>query len=107
MEDVAHFHAQYRRLMRHWHACYPGFVLDVNYEDLVSDPAAESKRMYEFCGLDWSPQAIDMSANAGKAVNTLSTVQVRSSINTRSIGRWRPYATWLEPLRLLLDTDTA
>lgn len=107
MDDVAHFHGLYRGLMKHWHDIYPGFVLDVHYENLVSEPLAESKRLYDFCGLQWSPQAIDLSANAGKAVNTLSAVQVRGSINTRSIGRWKPYANRLEPLRELLDADVA
>lgn len=105
MEDVAHFHGQYLGLMKHWHDCYPGFVLDVHYEDLVRNPEAESRRLYEHCGLQWSPQAIDMSATAGKSVNTLSTVQVRGSINTRSIGRWKPYARWLEPMRVLLESQ--
>ncbi|MGB0134349.1 sulfotransferase family protein [Dokdonella sp.] len=107
MDDVAHFHGQYRGLMQHWHASYPGFVIDVHYENLVRDPDSESKRLYDFCGLQWSPQAVDVSATDGKAVNTLSAVQVRGSINTRSIGRWKPYAHWLQPLLAQLEADGA
>jgi hypothetical protein len=79
----------------------------LEHGDLVGDPEAQSRRLYEFCGLQWSPQAIDPSATVGKAVNTLSTVQVRSAINTRSIGRWKPYARWLEPMRELLDAGSS
>lgn len=107
MDDVAHFHGHYLSLMQYWHDIYPGFVLDVHYENLVSDPATESKRLYDFCGLPWSPQVIDLAASADKSVNTLSAVQVRASINTRSIGRWKPYAQWLQPLQERLDANDA
>lgn len=101
-DDLAHYHAAYSDLMRHWHAVYPGFVLDVDYEDLVRDPLATSRRVYDFCGLDWSPRVIEPEAWAGRAINTLSSAQARQSVNTASIGRWRRYAAQLEPLRLAL-----
>lgn len=107
MEDVAHFHGLYRQLMRHWHASYPGFVLDVHYEELVSDPLAASRRLYDYCGLQWDPGVVDLVAGAARAVNTLSAVQVRSAINTRSVGRWKPYGRWLEPLRERIDAASA
>lgn len=102
IEDVAHFHALYADLMRHWHRSYPGFVLDVDYEDLVTDPEQTTRRVFEFCGLDWSPSVLDPAMRADAPVNTLSSVQVRKPIHGESIGRWKPYAHWLEPLRKLL-----
>jgi hypothetical protein len=107
MEDLAHFHGRYLDLMAHWHACYPGFVLDVDYEALVTDPVATSQRIFAFCGLQWNPRVIDMNASADKPTNTLSAVQVRGAISTRSVGRWKPYAKWLEPLRLMLGAPPA
>ncbi|MET0654059.1 MAG: sulfotransferase, partial [Pseudoxanthomonas sp.] len=37
LESLAHQYRQYRRLMAHWHAVAPGFVLDVPYDALVRD----------------------------------------------------------------------
>ena len=98
LEDLAHYHRLYVDLMAHWHRVCPGFVLDVDYEALVRDPIAQSRRVFEFCGLDWNESVIDLRARADAPVSTLSSVQVRQAVNTASVGRWRPYAAWLGPL---------
>lgn len=99
MDGLAHYHGLYRDLMAHWHAVLPGFVLDVNYEDLVNDPLETSRRVFGFCGLAWDEGVIDPARWRGRSINTLSAVQARSAVNRRSVGRWRAYARWLEPLR--------
>ena len=103
LEDLAHFHSLYEDLMRHWHALYPGFVFDIDYEELVAEPAATSRRIFEFCGLEWSAAVIDPAQWAARSINTLSAVQSRQGVSTSSVGRWKPYANWLEPLRRALE----
>lgn len=101
-EDMAHHHGCYTGLMRHWRETFPGFVLDVDYETLVRDPLATSRRVYEFCGLEWNPGVVDPSAWSSRAINTLSVAQARQPASTGSIGRWKRYADPLEPLRAAL-----
>lgn len=96
--DLIHYHGLYRRMMEHWHQAYPGFVLDVEYEALVRDPVGESKRVFEFLGLPWRPEVVDLQARSEVPVTSLSASQVRQAVHTASIGRWRPYAEWLAPL---------
>jgi hypothetical protein len=98
LEDLVHYHGLYRDLMRHWHDRFPGFILDVDYEQLVRDPEAESRRVYAFIGLDWRADAVAIERRSTQPVATLSSVQVRQPVNTASIGRWRPYAPWLGTL---------
>lgn len=46
----------------HWiamHYCFDGPRLDVQYEELVHDPAGQVKRIAEFVGVNWSQKAID------------------------------------------------
>jgi len=102
--DLAAMAAQYgryRRLMQHWHATLPGQVLDVSYNDLVTDPEATVRRISAHCGLAYEPDCIDTTRNKS-AVNTLSSAQVRQPIHARTLGEWRRYARQLEPLRALL-----
>jgi hypothetical protein len=96
--ELIHYHGLYQRMMEHWHRTCPGFVLDVEYEALVQDPLAESKRVFEFLDLPWRPEVVDVQARAAVPVSTLSAAQVRQPLNSASIGRWRPYAEWLQPL---------
>ncbi len=105
--DLGEFAAHYRnysRLMAHWHAIAPGRILDVQYEDMVSDPEKEARRVMDYLGLDYHAEQIQVEASA-LPVSTASSAQVRQPIHTRNIGGWRRYATQLEPLRLLLDAD--
>jgi len=99
LDDLAHYHGLYRDLMAHWHAAFPGFVLDVDYEDLVTDPQNTSRRVFDFCGLTWDQSVIDPARWRARSINTLSSVQARSAVHRGSVGRWQAYARWLEPLQ--------
>lgn len=101
-ESLAHYHGQYRRLMAHWHAAMPGFVLDLPYELLVHDSEAATARLFDFCGLPFEPGCGDTTRNTG-AVATLSAAQVRQPIHARGLGEWRRYEHQLEPLRALIE----
>jgi tetratricopeptide (TPR) repeat protein len=91
------YYRQYRRLMDHWRAVLGDRILDVQYEDMVVDLEAGSRRLLDFCGLSWDPACLEYHRSR-HAVRTASTVQVRKAIYTTSVGRWRHYAKDLEPL---------
>ncbi len=63
---------------------------DIRYEDLVKDPRGHMERVLKLLGLPWHDAVLAPEANA-RTVLTLSHEQVRRSINTASIGRWRNY----------------
>ncbi|MEX0643843.1 MAG: sulfotransferase, partial [Parvularculaceae bacterium] len=88
LEELADYYIAYRRLMDHWRALMPQQILDVSYEKLVSDPEAESKRIMDFCGLDWSPDLIRIEERRA-ASSTASAAQIREPIYTSSIDAWR------------------
>lgn len=98
----AHYHAQYARLARHWHARLPGAMLDVHYETLVREPEAELARVLAHCGLAPEEACLHPERHPGP-VATPSSAQVREPIHTRGSGEWRPYARQLEPLRQALE----
>src|SRR5690606_23635088 len=76
LDDLARYYITYRQVMRHWHEVMPGRILDVRYEDLVTDTEHQARRMYDWCGLDWNPAALEIPA--GKAVfASASAAQVR------------------------------
>ena len=88
---------QYERLMRYWHSVLPGRILDVQYEEMVSDPETQIRRLLAHCELSWHPGCLNPHQTK-RPVNTASATQVNSPINTRSIGRWKNYEKHLGPL---------
>ncbi len=97
LEDIGFYHYQYQRLMNHWHQILPLQMYDVDYEQLVADHEAVSRDLISFCGLDWNDQCLKFH-NSDRAVQTLSRVQVRQPIYNTSIGRWKHYEKYLDPL---------
>ncbi len=98
MDALAAHYLQYRRVIAHWHSAMPGQILDVEYGDLVRQPEDTARKVFAFCGLDWEPGCVDLTRNKS-TVATLSMVQVRGSIHTRSFEEWRPYEQHMSKLR--------
>jgi Flp pilus assembly protein TadD len=101
-QALADYYTAYRRLMRHWQSVLPGRILDLRYEDLVSDTSNQARRLLDFCGLDWDEAVLAPDANA-RPSTTASAAQVREPVHARSVGRWRSVAEGLEPLRQRLQ----
>lgn len=85
---------QTERIIKHWHSVLPLPILDVNYETLISNPEAESKKLISFIGLDWEEACLRFHETQ-RQVLTASTWQVRQPLNDHSIGRWKHYEKYL------------
>ncbi|RCS28680.1 sulfotransferase family protein [Rhodanobacter denitrificans] len=103
---LAHYYGQYARLARHWHARFPGTMLDVPYASLVRDPENTLRQVLEHCGLALEEGCLSPELNASP-VATPSSAQVREAIHTRSLDLWRNYAEHLQPLHLALGESPA
>ena len=101
-EEMADHYVRYRKLMDHWHAAFPGRILDVQYEALAAEPERVAREVLAFCGLPWDEAVLSPEQRTG-AVATASTAQVREPIHARFVGQWRRYETQLEPLRQRLE----
>jgi tetratricopeptide (TPR) repeat protein len=94
LNDLAKYYVAYHRLMRHWRAAAQGFVVDVDYEDLVSAPEATARRLFANLGLGWEPQCLDFHRHSSP-VATASAAQVREPVHTGSVGLWRHHEAGL------------
>jgi tetratricopeptide (TPR) repeat protein len=98
LEDLAHYHDEYSRIMQHWQAVLPpGAMMEVPYEALVTDFEIWSKKMIEFLGVAWDPICLEFHQTR-RTVITASKWQVRQKISTGSVERWRNYERHLGPL---------
>jgi hypothetical protein len=75
--------------------------MEVQYEDIVFDQENQTRRLLDFCGLDWEEACMNFHENAAP-VATASSVQVRQPLYSGSIGRWKKYGDKLEGLKSAL-----
>ena len=100
--DIVFMYRQYERLMAHWRRILPpDKLLELDYERLVADREAQTRRLVAFAGLEWDDACLEHERNA-RIVRTASVWQARQPIYTTSVGRWRRYEPWLGELRELL-----
>jgi hypothetical protein len=98
LSDMGRYYVDYARLMSHWRSVLPsGAFLDVQYENIVADQEFQSRRIIDFCGLDWNDACLDFHKNK-RQISTVSVTQVRQPIYTSSVERWRHYEKFLGPL---------
>ena len=97
LKTLGLYYRQYQRLMTHWHQVLPAPVLDVQYEELVENQVAVSRKMVKFCGVEWDDHCLEFYKN-DRPVETASGVQVRRKIYSTAVGRWKNYENRLTPL---------
>ena len=106
MEELAHYYKCYDRMIAHWQAVLPGKILDVHYEDTVSDLERQVRRILEHCGLPFEERCLRFHETR-RAVKTASSEQVRQPIYTGALGMWRNYqphiGLWMEALDDLIE----
>ena len=92
------YYKQYQRLMTHWRKVLPtGTMIEVDYENLVTNQEAESRRLINFIGIEWDDACLDFYKKK-RLVYTASSMQVTKPIYTSSINRWKRYKKHLQPL---------
>ena len=95
--ELGEYYMEYQRIMEHWHAICPEFVLDVNYEEVVSDLDLQVKRILDFCNLPFEEGCLRFHETE-RAIKTASSEQVRKPIYSSSVNLWRNYEHNLEDL---------
>jgi len=103
LDDTAAFYRSFDSLMTHWREHLPSDrFMEVRYEDIVLDQENQTRRLLEFCGLDWEEACLRFHENTAP-VSTASSVQVRQPLYSGSIGRWQRYGNKLDGQSSLAD----
>lgn len=95
--DLARFYKKYVELMQHWHRESSLQILDVQYENMVTDQKSESERIINHIGLDWSDLVLDYH-KSDRIIMTPSSHQASKPIYTSSMHRWKNYRKHIGPL---------
>ncbi|HKX99833.1 MAG TPA: sulfotransferase [Steroidobacteraceae bacterium] len=106
MSELADYYRKYHETMQHWHRVLPGKVLDVHYEETVTDLETQVRRILAHCGLPFEEGCVRFH-ETDRPVKTASSEQVRQPIYTGALGYWRRYdrhlGVWKQELADILD----
>ena len=95
MEDILHYLRLQGELEKHWSEVFKEDVMFVSYEKMIDDPKEELTRLLTGLGESWENACLDFQTQKNH-VTTASSVQVRRSLNDRSIGRAEPFRDYIK-----------
>jgi tetratricopeptide (TPR) repeat protein len=101
LAEFGRAYADYVELMAHFDTVLPGHVHRVFYEDLVSQPEAEIRRLLDHIELPFEESCMRFHENA-RAMDSVSSEQVRRPLFRDALDQWRNYESWLGPLKSAL-----
>ena len=89
-DDLSNFFNQYVDYMKFWKNLYGDFIYDFKYELIINDTENQIKSLLDFCNLEFEHNCLNFFKNK-RAVQTVSTMQVRQPIYSSSVKAWEKY----------------
>lgn len=102
LEGLGKYYVAYRQSMDYWNSLFGDQIIEVRYEDLVSDTEGTVSELGKRLGIELDTGAIETSQQAGHIL-TASQWQARQPIHTRSVERWKLLEDQLQPLVRALE----
>ena len=100
--DLAAYYFAYSELLDHWRKVLGPQLLEVAYENVVSEPERNGRKIAGHMGIAWDDAMVRIERNK-TASATASAAQIRRPIYRTAAGRWRNYERHLRPLLDLLE----
>ncbi len=96
-EDLSKFYGLYSEIMDFWHELFPNIIFDLSYEKLTENQKSETKKLLNYCELEWDDNCLDFHKN-DRGIKTASASQVRQKMYQGSSDVWKKYEPYLKPL---------
>jgi len=94
--DCTNMYLDHEEIMSEYKKRFRSKIYDLNYDKLVRNPKQEIKSLISWLGWEWQGSYLSPHLNP-RSVQTRSNVEVRSPINSKSIGGWKHYKDMLKP----------
>ena len=102
LDWLGRYYIAYDRLRKHWQSVLGDRLVEVHYEQLVSDPENQTRLLLDRLGLDFEQACLEFDRNKAPST-TASSVQVREKVHKGSVDRWKHFSSQLQPLKDQLE----
>ena len=101
---LANYVYEFRNLVSLLAKEFPTRFIVANYEELVSEPSTQARLLFEFCGLSWQNDYLDIHKNSAP-IGTASAAQVQEPIHKKFMGKSKDYMFCLEEIKKAFDVE--
>lgn len=90
LANIAHYYAQYRKIMAHWQKLFTNSIFQFDYDSFVNTPDQTLTELLNFLELEMDDRCLKFHT-LDNTVKTASYWQVRQPLYTSASGRWQQY----------------
>ena len=94
--DCAKIYLDQKQIMTKYQNEFGSKIYKLNYDLLVNDYRKEIKSLVCWLGWEWNDSYLSPHLSK-RSISTRSNVEVRSPINSKSVGGWKNYKEMLKP----------
>lgn len=91
IEGIINYANNYKNIINYFKKKYPNNILDVNLEELSTNKETETKKIFNFCELNWHKEIFNFNKKNNLFTKTNSFLQVRDKIEKYNYGQYEPY----------------
>lgn len=97
IENLLKYYDDYKNLIEHWKKFLSHRIVDIQYEEMISNPEKEISKLLKILNLKWSNDYLNYTKNKN-IVETASVYQVRDKLYNSSIDKWKNYQPYFHDL---------
>ena len=96
-KELVEYYNLYKNIMSFWDKKIGKNILNVDYENLITNNEHTVKKIINYCNLDWSEKCLNHHKN-NMTIRTLSTNQANKPIYSSSINSYKNYQFYLNEM---------
>ncbi len=103
IKDILDYIDIYLRIMDYYKKKYPQNIITISLESLNNDKYIETKKIFEFCDLNWNEEIFEFHKRDNLYIKTSSNVQLRTGIQSYDYDKYKRYYSLFEEYKKNYD----
>ena len=96
LDNIFSYFDNYFKIIENFTKDNSEFIYQIQFENLVDNPEHESKKIMNFCDLEWDKNCLEFYKRKDIISKTASNVQIRKSIYKHSLNKYLHYKKFLK-----------
>jgi len=101
--DLFNFYKEYLDLMNLWKSKLGEDICEIKYENIVSNPENEIKKLLNFCGVNFEKECLNFYDNK-RPIKTVSSAQARQPLYNKSISSYKNFEKYMKDIFDKIDS---
>ena len=89
--EIKKFYKLFNDYIKFWNDIFPGFIMEVNYEELVNNTEDITKNVLKYCDLAWEENCLNYYKKNKSSIDTASANQANRPVYKSSLNKFEAY----------------